>query len=276
MVQNSWQKTILATNKLAIFRLKLRRLARDLRRWSRYQIGDIKLQLAIASEVILQLEVAQESRILSVGEQNLLTNLKSKFLGLAVLNKLKIRQRSRMTWLKEGDVNSKFFHIKANSRKRKKFMNTLHTPTCIVISAKVKEEELYRFFRERLGTNFQRTSSLNWHMLNLPSLDLSELEEDVSEEELKATIFALPPEKAPGPDGFIGAFFKVAWNIIKEDLLAAISSFLNHKTSQLAELNSAYICLIPKKDDALGTDHFRPISLIHSFLRSSPKSWQTG
>jgi hypothetical protein len=38
-------------------------------------------------------------------------------------------------------------------------------------------------------------------------------------------------------------------------------------TSQLAELNSAFICLIPKKDDATGADHFRPISLMHSFAK---------
>lgn len=161
VVQSSWQKPILATNNLAIFCLKLHRLARDLRRWSRYQIGDINLQLAVATEVILQLEVAQESRVLSVDERSLLSNLKSKFLGLAVLNKLKIRQRSRMTWLKEGDVNSKFFHIKTNSRKRKNFIHLLQTPTWVAISAQDKEEELYRFFRERLGTNHQRILSLN-------------------------------------------------------------------------------------------------------------------
>lgn len=160
VVQSSWQKPFLATNNLAIFCLKLHRLARDLRRWSRYQIGDIKLQLAVATEVILQLEVAQESRVLSVDERSLLSNLKSKFLGLAVLNKLKIRQRSRMSWLKEGDVNSKFFHIKTSSTKRKNFIHLLQTPTWVAISAQDKEE-LYRFFRERLGTNHQRILSLN-------------------------------------------------------------------------------------------------------------------
>jgi exonuclease III len=55
VVQHSWQKPILSSNRLAIFRLKLRRLARDLKRWSRCNVGDIKLQLAVAAEVIFQL-----------------------------------------------------------------------------------------------------------------------------------------------------------------------------------------------------------------------------
>lgn len=79
IVQDSWQRPILATNSLANFRLKLRRLAHDIKRWSRNQVGDIKLQLAVASEVIFQIEVAQETRTLSNEERLLISNLKTKF-----------------------------------------------------------------------------------------------------------------------------------------------------------------------------------------------------
>lgn len=272
VVQESWQKPLLATNSLSIFRLKLKRLARDLKRWSRFQVGDIKLQLAVAMEVVFQLEVAQETRTLSNEERLLISNLKSRILALAVLNKIKIRQRSRQTWLKEGDVNSKFFHIKANSRRRKNFIHSLQTPSGVAISAQDKEEELFRFFKERLGTCFQRSSGINWNVLDLPSLDLADLEEDISEEELKEIVLSMPPEKAPGPDGFIGAFYKMAWEIIKDDLFAAVTFFFNLNTSHLHDLNSAFLCLLPKKDDAMGAEHYRPISLIHSFSKIISKT----
>lgn len=134
---NSWNRPIRA-NPFAIFHLKLCRLARDLRRWSKTNIGDLRLRLAIANEVIFQLDVAQESRSLSDVEQWLLKELKRKVLGLASMEKIRIRQRSRLTWIKCRDVNSKYFHLKANSRKRKNFINALQTPTGTAVTTDKK------------------------------------------------------------------------------------------------------------------------------------------
>jgi hypothetical protein len=38
-------------------------------------------------------------------------------------------------------------------------------------------------------------------------------------------IKALPSDKAPRPDGFMGLFFKSCWLIIKEDLMKVIKKF---------------------------------------------------
>jgi hypothetical protein len=34
----------------------------------------------------------------------------------------------------------------------------------------------------------------------------------------------MPSDKAPGPDGFTGAFFKSCWEIIKDDIMAVVNS----------------------------------------------------
>lgn len=170
------------------------------------------MQHAIANEVIFQLDVAQEERALTDEELLLKSTLKSRVLGLATLVKIRIRQRARLTWLKCGDVNSKFFHLKANSRKRKNFIPALITPSGIAVTTEQKEAELERYFSQRLGQYVPRSLTLNWSELSLPSLDLSELEEDFTEEELKEAISNLPPQKAPGPDGYIGLFSrKLGW-----------------------------------------------------------------
>ena len=46
-----------------------------------------------------------------------------------------------------------------------------------------------------------------------------------SEFEIWATISELLSDKASGPDGFIGLFYKVAWPIIKQDVVNALNAF---------------------------------------------------
>jgi hypothetical protein len=77
----------------------------------------------------------------------------------------------------------------------------------------------------------------------------------------------MPSEKAPGPDGFIGLFYKHCWSIIKHDLIEAIMSFFNHRTSKLGLINAANIGLLPKTSDTSSLSEYRPISLINSVTK---------
>jgi hypothetical protein len=58
------------------------------------------------------------------------------------------------------------------------------------------------------------------------------------------------PKKAPGPDGFIGVFYKKCWSIIKVDLIRAVMSFYSHRMARPNLINEANIVLMPKKRDA--------------------------
>lgn len=80
-------------------------------------------------------------------------------------------------------------------------------------------------------------------------------------------IHALPSDKAPGPDGFTGKFFKECWDIIKDDVMLAINHFSHLHAENLHWLNSVNIALIPKKDGAEDITDFRPISLIHAVAK---------
>jgi hypothetical protein len=77
----------------------------------------------------------------------------------------------------------------------------------------------------------------------------------------------LPSDKVPGPDGFTGKFYKVCWPIIKPEIMAAVSAVWSRKLCNFELLNSAYITLLPKKEDAASIKDYRPISLVHSFAK---------
>ena len=77
----------------------------------------------------------------------------------------------------------------------------------------------------------------------------------------------MPSDKALGPDGFTGRFYKCCWSIIKNDVLVAVHLLWTGNFINLQKLNSAYNALIPKKTNAVQVKDFRPISLVHSFAK---------
>jgi len=93
------------------------------------------------------------------------------------------------------------------------------------------------------------------------------LEAPFTQEEIKHTITSIPSDKALGPDGFTGAFFKTCWDIVQEDVTAALNSLFMLNSQGFELLNSANIILLPKKADASRVTDFRLISLIHSLTK---------
>ncbi|KAK1698067.1 hypothetical protein QYE76_014764 [Lolium multiflorum] len=182
-------------------------------------------------------------------------------------SKMKLRQRSRLTWIRLGDANSKLFHSRANGRRCKVHIQTLNTASGAAITKEDKEEVMLAHFKRILGTKAARHVNLDWEGLHYPTHDLSELNVPFSKEEIKDAVFSLPSIKAPGPDGFIGAFFKSCWDIIHQDISTAIIHMANLRGVCATIINSANIIIIPKKPDAASVSDYRPISLIHSLSK---------
>lgn len=101
-------------------------------------------------------------------------------------------------------------------------------------------------------------------MLNLQRHNLEFLEEEFTEEKVKAVVMDQKFEKAPRPDGFIGVFFKNSWDIIKKDLILAMQYFYNQHFNIL---NSAQIVPIPKQPEAKRVTNYRSISLTSSIAK---------
>ena len=85
----------------------------ELQSWSAKHIGNIKIQLLAAREVILRLDQAQEHRDLSSDEIDIRKSLKVQCLGLASLEHTIARQRARVVHLQDDDANTRYFHLMA-------------------------------------------------------------------------------------------------------------------------------------------------------------------
>lgn len=204
--------------------LKLKSVARGLQRWSDKKVGNVKFQLALAREILHQIEIAQDSRELSAAELWLKNGLRKHVLALASLMRTIVRLRSRVNWLKEGDANTKLFHLHARFRKRKNFVAKLVSTNNIYTNHEDKARLVDEFYRSLLGTNVARMSSINLDMLGSDNHDLAALDLPFTEAGVWETIKQLPSDIAPGPDGFTGRAYKCCWSIMRDVVMAVVSA----------------------------------------------------
>jgi hypothetical protein len=213
----------------------------------------------------------RSSEPFSADEALLKHHLKSRILGLAAIEKSRARQRSRLTWIKKGDANTTYFHVMANVWKNKNHIVSLKNDTETVSSQSEKHRLTFEHFQHHIGTCCQRKCHINFAAIQWQPRQLQHLEIPFSEHEVHATIQAMPKMKAPGPDGFIGCFFKSCWLTIKNDLMSAVDQFYNMNQQGLHLLNQALVILIPKKPNEESISDYRLISLIHSFAKIMSK-----
>ncbi|GKD73877.1 RNA-directed DNA polymerase, eukaryota, partial [Tanacetum coccineum] len=175
-----------------------------------------------------------------------------------------LRQKAKRRWALEGDENSCFFHGIINSNRNRSRINELNIhgswttdPTTIkshtfqVYSSKFKEDVI------------SRPTFSSDNLKKLSSDDLVILDYPISDEEIKDAVWDCGSEKNPDPDGFTFKFYKSQWDTIAPDVIAFIREF--EMTSFLPRgCNSSFIALVPKVEDPLVLNDFRPISLIGS------------
>jgi hypothetical protein len=204
----AWNKLVpVRHNPLTTLHIKLNTTAKALRKWSRNLTSQGKLAMAICREVVAQLDKAQENRVLSSAERNLIKDLKMRILGLTAIEKSKARQRSRLTWLRLGDANTKYFRLMASARRKKNFIHALRSGNGVALSQAAKHEVIHQHVLQHTGTYVPRQCNLNFSQLGWEPRQLDHLEAPFSEEEVRNVIVSAPKKKAPGADGFIGLFF---------------------------------------------------------------------
>eukprot|EP00253_Pinus_taeda_P004936 PITA_04936 len=79
-------------------------------------------------------------------------------------------------------------------------------------------------------------------------------------EEVEEAIKSMPNDKAPGPDGFTINFYKACWPTIKTEVWEVVEDS-RRSCSILKSLNSTFLALIPKEEEANSPEKFRPIVL---------------
>jgi hypothetical protein len=119
--------------------------------------------------------------------------LKKHSLALASFKCTIARSRSRINWLREGDANTKLFHMHA--RYRKNFVAKLVSGDNVFTDHADKAMLVDNFYRSLLGTRSDKTVTINLNYLGLPSHNLEDLDLPITKKEVFEAIKELSSDK---------------------------------------------------------------------------------
>ena len=157
-------------------------------------------------------------------------------------------QRSRVSWLKEGDQNTKFFHKSANQRKRTNTIVGLFDSNHVWKSTQGEIANIVTECFQHMFTSSSPSEIAEVVQL-VDKVVMPELNADLllpfSPDEVKTALFQMHPSKAPGPDGMTALFFQKYWHIVGRDVINAVLDFLQ-QGRMFGCVNFTNIVLIPK------------------------------
>ena len=187
------------------------------------------------------------------------------------------KQKSRICWLLEGDANTRFFHQAVLANQAKNLIKYLRGEDGLrVDNVDQIKQMIVAYYSNLRGSEF--TTTIPYSIDKIKSLHPFRCDQTLtekliaipSEEEITRTIFTMPCNKAPGPDGFPVEFFLDAWYVVKESTISAVKEFFL-TCHLLKKFNATAITLIPKDKGADLLSQFRLVACCNTIYKVSTR-----
>ncbi|GKV17695.1 hypothetical protein SLEP1_g28164 [Rubroshorea leprosula] len=205
---------------------KLKMLKKFLKGWNKEVFGDVEVQFQAAVDKVARIDMKNEVADLE-GEE--VAERQEGFHEMwDIMKKREIlwKQKSRCSWAKLGDANTRFFHKVANGRKVHNNINGFACEGKWVEEPKEVKKEVVRYFSKMFdGESWQRPKPVEINFNQISKEKKEELERPFSVEEIEEGLKSCEGTKAPGPDGFNFNFLKCVWNCLKEDFMRLFEEF---------------------------------------------------
>lgn len=192
------------------------------------------------------------------------------------------RQRSKVFWLREGDINSKFFHSSTKARKTVNKISSLSRDDGVMVhSHKDMSDVVVSYFSNFFQANDNCIDILpiinNFpHSVSFYNNDI--LLSPFTLEEFRVALFHMNSQKSLDPSGLKTTFYKIFWHLCGPEVFYSSITWLE-TGSFPPEVNATTIVLIPKTRNPTCVKEFCPISLwnviykiISKVLANHPKT----
>lgn len=139
------------------------------------------------------------------------------------------RQRSRVRLADVGDRNTHFYHMTVSTHATRNHIHYLKdADDRVLYSAEEIKSHAADYFQGILGAIDLPFSSVSLDILvsllpfRCTDLQKNYLKREVTAAEIKATLFAMPFNKSPGPDGYSVEFIRSSWDVVGQDITSAV------------------------------------------------------
>ncbi|XP_048493143.1 uncharacterized protein LOC125493698 [Beta vulgaris subsp. vulgaris] len=245
---------------------RLSLVARDLTVWSKDSLDVLGKKISVAEDDLkrLQQSSAEIDRDTLRASQTTLDTLLEKQEAFWFL-------RSRVSEIRDGDKNTKYFHHKASQRQRRNYIPGLFDALGVWREDEGDIEKVVADYYQELFTSSAPSEEAMLEVLNavVPTVTAemnAELGRACRKEEVWEALRQMHPSKAPGPDGMHAVFYQRFWHIVGDDVTDVVSGII-HGTRPPDALNKTNIVLIPKVKSPTLVSEFRPISLCNVIFK---------
>ncbi|MBA0842410.1 hypothetical protein Goarm_002235, partial [Gossypium armourianum] len=126
-------------------------------------------------------------------------------------------QKSRSVWLSGGDRNTKYFHGRTLTRRRRNIIKGLkldRTNWCFDLD--ILKQHVVGFYAKLFALDYPIVGCLpcTGKFQGLSLIEKGSLEMKLTDLEIHNVIFGMSPLKAPGVDGFHARFYQSQWDIV--------------------------------------------------------------
>ncbi|XP_042481025.1 uncharacterized protein LOC122061674 [Macadamia integrifolia] len=214
VVEEAW-KTSIGGNPIFVLAQKLKQVKENLKVWARAnfpnlndEVDKAKLELKKVQDMI---EVAGMNDELFNRE----ADAKTVLLKANQMYEKLWAEKAKLRWMKNGDCNSKIFHLSVKLRRLKNQITSLKKEDGTWVS----DQQGISFYVSDFFEKFHEADEITVHndlLDNIPRVleeeDVAGLEIVPSGDEIKLAVWDLDPVSSPGPDGFPGKKIVVKWD----------------------------------------------------------------
>ena len=192
------------------FMRSLRGLKHKLLSWNKEVFEDLRVQKKKLEKRIKEIDNLEGSAVWNLNLEEERSRAKSEWYETIIKEERATMMKSKFTWAREGDANTKLFHNLMNGRRATNSIMKLERSNGDLITGEDDiNQEIISFFSGLYSSShsqFRGIDGIDWAPI-APS-EAANLIRPFEEEEVKKAVFDCDGNKSPGPDGFTLAFFK--------------------------------------------------------------------